>query len=116
MYPPQSEITFFVILQVLAGRDGEMLLKNMGVWNFLLISLETKIRWILKIALTKKNQRESPFQDINFVNDFYKSKYVHWRRLDNIVILIKKSFCSTIFVLFGKSSYALMDLNVFFHF
>ena len=38
------------MIQVLAGRDGEMLFKNMGVRK----SLKTKSRYILKVALTNK--------------------------------------------------------------
>ena len=64
---------FFVKLEVVAGRESEMMLKNM-VWvklKDLLINLKTESRWILKVALTKRNQKESPFKEINFLNDFY---------------------------------------------
>ena len=65
----------FVILQVLAGRDGKMLLKNMGVWNFLLISLETiRVGGSLKLP-SQKRKLINQLKEIDFENDFYKSKY-----------------------------------------
>ena len=53
-----SEITFFVKLQVLTGRDGEML-KNMGSVKNLFINLKSETQWILKVQ--KKSQRVSSF-------------------------------------------------------
>ena len=49
-----SEITVLVKLQVLTGRDGEML-KNMGSVKNLFINLNSKTQWILKVQ--KKSQR-----------------------------------------------------------
>lgn len=58
-----GEITFFMKVQVQVGKYGEILFKNMGLFNIFLIQLKTEARWLLKVA-------ESHYHEKNLFKNF----------------------------------------------